>query len=105
LRPSLATWLLLLVAPPVLLAEESVDNKRDSERHYLRMLLMIVKGTQDYEQLRTYNGKLYHTFKEDCNARGLLGNDQEWYDAFNEAAAWGTSSQLRQLFVTMLLFL
>jgi len=74
------------------------------ERYYLRMLLMIVKGTQDYEQLRTYNGKLYHTFKEACNARGLLGNDQEWYDAFNEAAAWGTSSQLRQLFVTMLLF-
>ena len=75
------------------------------ERYYLRMLLMIVKGAQDYEQLRTCNGKLYHTFKEACNARGLLGNDQEWYDAFNEAAAWGTSSQLRQLFVTMLLFL
>jgi len=33
-----------------------------------------------------------------------LGNDQEWYNAFDEAASWATSSQLRQLFVTMLLF-
>jgi hypothetical protein len=33
-----------------------------------------------------------------------FGNDQEWYNAFDEAAAWATSAQLRQLFVTMLLF-
>ncbi|XP_066361401.1 uncharacterized protein [Miscanthus floridulus] len=39
-----------------------------------------------------------------CRARGLLGDDQEWYSAFDEAAAWATSRQLRKLFVTMLLF-
>ncbi|WVZ63152.1 hypothetical protein U9M48_012810 [Paspalum notatum var. saurae] len=39
-----------------------------------------------------------------CDARGLLGDDQEWYHAFDEAAAWATSNQLRRLFVTMLLF-
>ena len=74
------------------------------ERYYLRMLLMVVKGAQSYEDVRTYNGILYFTFKEACNARGLLSNDQEWYDAFDEAASWATSPQLRQLFVTMLLF-
>ena len=47
---------------------------------------------------------IYETFKQACNARGLLGNVQEWYNAFDEAASWATSSQLRQLFVTMLLF-
>jgi hypothetical protein len=35
---------------------------------------------------------------------GLLSNDQEWYNAFDEAAHWATSNQLRHLFITMLLF-
>lgn len=74
------------------------------ERYYLRMLLMIVKGAQSYEDLRTYNGTTYNSFREACNARGLLGSDQEWYNAFDEAATWATSQQLRQLFVTMLIF-
>jgi hypothetical protein len=74
------------------------------ERYYLRMLLLIVKGTLSYESLCTYNNITHPTFKEACNARGLLSNDQEWYNAFDEAVRWATSNQLRQLFVTMLLF-
>jgi hypothetical protein len=74
------------------------------ERYYLRMLLMVVKGAQSYNDVKTYNGITHATFKEACNTRGLLGNDQEWYNAFDEAATWATSTQLRQLFVTMLLF-
>ena len=68
------------------------------------MLLLTVKGAQSYKDLRKYNGVLYRTFKEACKARGLLNDDQEWYTAFDEAARWATSNQLRQLFVTMLLF-
>jgi hypothetical protein len=75
-----------------------------SERYYLRMLLLIVKGAESYEDLLTYNNITYTTFKEACNAHGLLNNDQEWYNAFDEAAQWATSNQLRHLFVTMLLF-
>ncbi|KAL6662326.1 hypothetical protein ACP70R_000185 [Stipagrostis hirtigluma subsp. patula] len=74
------------------------------ERFYLRMLLMVVKGATSYADLRTYQGRVYETFKEACAARGLLGDDNEWLIAFNEAAMWGTTSQLRSLFVTMLLF-
>jgi hypothetical protein len=74
------------------------------ERYYLRMLLLIVKDLESYESLQTYNTITYATFKEACNARGLLNNDQEWYNAFDEAASWATSNQIRQLFVTMLLF-
>jgi hypothetical protein len=73
------------------------------ERYYLRMLLLIVKGAESYEDLRTYNNITYTTFREACNARGL-NNDKEWYNAFDEAAHWVTSNELRQLFVTMLLF-
>jgi hypothetical protein len=74
------------------------------ERYYLRMLLLIVKGAENYDVLRTYNNITHPTFKEACNTRGLLSNDQEWYNAFDEASHWATSNQLRQLFVTMLLF-
>ncbi|CAD6243026.1 unnamed protein product [Miscanthus lutarioriparius] len=74
------------------------------ERYFLRMLLLVVRGAQSYEDIRTFNGVLYPTFRLACCGRGLLGDDQEWYDAFDEAAAWATSSQLRKLFVTMLLF-
>ncbi|PWZ28212.1 hypothetical protein Zm00014a_038889 [Zea mays] len=74
------------------------------ERYYLRMLLMIVKGATSYEDLRRYNNILHPTFKEACRARGLLNDDNEWYNAFDEAARWATSEQLRHLFVTMLLY-
>ncbi|KAG2570766.1 hypothetical protein PVAP13_7KG031309 [Panicum virgatum] len=63
------------------------------------------RGATCFEDVRTYEGIIYETFKQAWNAHGLLGNDQEWYNAFDEAASWATSSQLRQLFVTMLLFL
>jgi hypothetical protein len=68
------------------------------------MLLLVVRGAKSFADVRRYNGVLYPTFKQACSARGLLGDDKEWYDAFDEAAAWATSRQLRKLFVTMLLF-
>jgi hypothetical protein len=73
------------------------------ERYYLRMLLLIVKGTDSYKALQTYNNITYPTLKEACNARDLK-EDQEWYNAFDEAANWAMSNQLRHLFITMLLF-
>lgn len=69
-------------------------NPIEGERFYLRMLLMIVKGAQSYEDIRTYNGTVYKTFKQTCAARGLLKNDKEWYDTFTEAANWATAAQL-----------
>ena len=69
-------------------------NPIEGERFYLRMLLMIVKGAQSYNDLRTYNGTVYQTFKEACAARGLLTDDKEWYDTFTEAANWATAAQL-----------
>jgi hypothetical protein len=79
-------------------------NLVEGERFYLRMLLMIVKGATSYEDIKTYNSILYQTFKEACAARGLLSDDNEWYKAFDEVVNWATSSQLRYLFVTMLIF-
>ena len=74
------------------------------DRYYLRMLLLTVKGATSYDHLRFHNRTYHRTFKEACKSRGLLGDDQEWYNAFDEAVAWATSPQLRSLFVTMILF-
>jgi hypothetical protein len=68
------------------------------------MLLLTVKGATSYEDLKSYNNTLHPTFKEACRACGLLNDDNEWYEAFDEAAKWATSDQLRQLIVTMLLY-
>ncbi|KAM0910045.1 hypothetical protein ACQ4PT_014417 [Festuca glaucescens] len=74
-----------------------------SELYYLRMLLMIVKGARSSADVRTFQGTVYGSFKEACVARGLLGDDLEWYRAFDEAVVWGFGHRLRHLFVTMLI--
>ena len=71
-------------------------NPTEGERFYLRMLLMVVKGAKSFNDIKTYNGVVYNTFKDACSARGLLNNDDEWYQAFKEASTWSSSFQLRQ---------
>jgi hypothetical protein len=64
------------------------------------MLLHIVKGAHCYSDLRNVAGHQYPT----CEALGLLGDDREWSHAMTDAAHWALPYQLRQLFVTILLF-
>lgn len=64
------------------------------ETFYLRMLLMVVRGARSYEEVRTYEGTLYSTFREACHARGLIGDDTEWASLFDEAIIWATAYQL-----------
>lgn len=72
--------------------------------YYLRMLLMYVKGAESYQDVRTFEGVVYNTFKEACAARGLVGDDEEWFKAFDEAVHWGMGGQLRALFVMMFMY-
>ena len=46
----------------------------------------------------------YPTYKDACYALGLLDDDKEWHECINEAAHWASGKQLRQLFVTILMF-
>jgi hypothetical protein len=73
------------------------------ELYYLCMLLMIVKGATNYADIRTFNGRVYNTYREACEARGLLESDNEWNLLFDEAIVSASSHQLRQLFVTVVL--
>jgi hypothetical protein len=74
------------------------------ELYYLRMLLVIVKGAKNYADVRTYENTVYDTFREACEARGLLEGDHEWTLLFDEAIVSASAYQLRQLFVTVVLF-
>jgi hypothetical protein len=74
------------------------------ELYYLRMLLMIVKGAMCYADVRTYDGVVYPTFRQACEARGLLESDNEWHLLFDEAVISASSAQLRQLFATVVMF-
>ncbi|XP_076940102.1 uncharacterized protein LOC143609148 [Bidens hawaiensis] len=73
------------------------------ETFYLRMLLAHQRGCQTFEDIRTIAGYTYPTFRDACEKLGLLGNDNEWSDAFTEASSWATASELRSLFAHMLL--
>ena len=68
------------------------------------MLLMIVKGATNYADVRTFNNKVYHTFRDACDARGLLEGGNEWNLLFDEAIVSASAYQLRQLFVTVVLY-
>lgn len=68
------------------------------------MLLHIVKEAKSYSDIRTVQGKQYPTFQAACQALGLLGDDREWSSAMIDATHWALPYQLRELFVTLLLF-
>ena len=74
------------------------------DRYYLRMLLNIARGPESFEKLMTVHDKLCSTFKEACFAYGLLNDDTEWTHAISEASVWMFGPQLRDIFMTILIF-
>lgn len=73
------------------------------EAYYLRILLNLVKGPETFNDIKTYKGVLYDSFKETCYAYGLLDDDREYIDAIKDASEWVSGRFLRKLFVLMLL--
>ncbi|XP_076944394.1 uncharacterized protein LOC143615019 [Bidens hawaiensis] len=59
---------------------------------------------RSFAEIRTVSGVTHTTYRSACESLGLIGNDLEWLSTFTEASAWATSSELRSLFATMLLF-
>ncbi|PWA60820.1 hypothetical protein CTI12_AA376480 [Artemisia annua] len=68
------------------------------------MLSNVLKGPESFVKLMTINKKLCATFKEACFAYGLLNDDMEWTHAITEVGGWAFGPQLRDTFVTILLF-
>ncbi|GBM34194.1 hypothetical protein AVEN_30128-1, partial [Araneus ventricosus] len=70
----------------------------DTERYYLRMLLLRKSGAISFDDILTVNGLRCITFQQACQEYGLLRGDQQWHDALNEAAQFQAPRQLRMLF-------
>lgn len=68
------------------------------------MLLNIIKGSQNLEEIKTINGVTHPSYRAACYTLGLLNEDKKWHDALEKAAQWSTGPQLRELFATILLF-
>ncbi|KAM0844935.1 hypothetical protein ACQ4PT_056727 [Festuca glaucescens] len=68
----------------------------------------VIRNPNKYKTMLTEwfvaNQRLHTSFKAACQARGLVGDDNEWFLLFDEAVQWASSYQLRHLFMTVLLF-
>ena len=74
------------------------------ELYFLRLLLNHVRGALTFDYLKNVSGVVHPTFQLACKTLGLLGDDKEWEDVFCEAMATATSPQIRNLFVSVILF-
>jgi hypothetical protein len=81
------------------------------ERYFLRQLLLKVPGATSFEDLRTTfdvnrepQTVVHASFKEACQARGLLQDDTEYISCMQEATTFASPLQLRSLFVTILIY-
>ncbi|XP_040362560.1 uncharacterized protein LOC112168203 isoform X2 [Rosa chinensis] len=74
------------------------------ELYYMRMLLNIQKGCQNFDSIKTINGIKYSSYQEACRSLGLLDEDKEWIEALENCLHFATAFEIRQLFVTIILF-
>ncbi|GBM32468.1 hypothetical protein AVEN_136044-1 [Araneus ventricosus] len=81
-----------------------VANIQESERYYLRLLLLRKLGTISFDDLKTVDGIVCNTFQQACKMQGLLEGDQHWCDTLNEAIQTRAPFQLRLLFATICCF-
>jgi hypothetical protein len=79
----------------------SVNLASDTERFCLRLLLLHVRGATSFEDLKTYDGQVFDTFKEAAQKRGLFNDDATWENTLMEAAAEKMPRALRQLFANL----
>ncbi|GJZ83302.1 ribonuclease H-like domain-containing protein, partial [Tanacetum coccineum] len=83
------------------LPEQNPVTLRDSQN--LPALLQR-EGPRKFDELMIVNNRIRETFKAVYFAYGLLNDNKEWSHAISEASGWALGLQLRDLFVTILLF-
>ena len=79
-------------------------SSRNQELFALRRLLSIVRGATGWDDLRIVDGHCCNSFQEACGARGMLDDDGDIIECFNEIAAVSCSvDHNRQQFAMLLL--
>ena len=82
-----------------------MEVESEGERFYLRMLLNHVTGCTSFQDIRTLaDGTVCESFKEAARRLGLSEDDTKLDQCLAEAAVSVMPPQMRQLFVTILLF-
>jgi hypothetical protein len=66
------------------------------------MLLHCTPSPKSFEDLCTYRGAEYRTFRDCCRARGLLEDNAGWDECLAEASQFQLGAQIRHLFVTII---
>lgn len=77
-------------------------HPKNAECFYLRLLLHEVRGPTSFEDLRTVDGYICEKYREACQRRGLLENDNHWQQTMKEAAETAKADQLKELFAIIL---
>jgi hypothetical protein len=79
-------------------------NVKDSERYFLRTLLLHVHGATSFEYLRTVDGVICSTFREAAKKRGLLLDDEVWDATLTEGSLMQMPRQIRQTFALICIY-
>ena len=77
-------------------------SPRNSECYFLRMLLNVVPGPTNFNDLKSFEGTLCETYREACQKRQLILDDQHLQQALQEATETSTAARLRILFAIIL---
>ena len=84
-----------------------VDPK-EGERFFLRLLLLKIEGATSFDDLKTtYDAgipTIHASYQDACRDMGLLQDDSEWVNCMETASTFAHPIQLRNLFVTILLY-
>ncbi|XP_019096478.1 PREDICTED: ATP-dependent DNA helicase PIF1-like [Camelina sativa] len=72
------------------------------DEYYLRVLVNIVRGPCCFDDIKTYNGVVYESYKEACFAHGILDDDQVFIDGLIEAEAQIRNYTLQEIEMIML---
>ncbi|XP_021732610.1 ATP-dependent DNA helicase PIF1-like [Chenopodium quinoa] len=76
----------------------------EGERYYLRLLLLNVRNSTSFTELRTVDNYVCATFQETAKRLGLLEDDDAASICLTEAAEIQLPCALRRLFATILIF-
>jgi hypothetical protein len=80
-------------------------SAKNAELYFLRSLLTRRPGMASFDELRTYEGIIYNSFKETIKAMGLLKDDTEWKECLQEMSSSTTNRRLlRENFVLILIY-
>ena len=71
-------------------------------RYYLRLLLLHQTHVIDWKSLKRVHGVFYDTYREACDALGLLKDDEEWKHCLEDAARSQSANLVYNLFLTIL---